>query len=656
MSRYSLNLLMKSAWEHYRAGRPREAEQLARQAREQDPNNADALHLLGLLALVGQRPDIAADLLNHAIEIDSSVPEFHKDLGLAMRALGLLDEAITSERRAIELRPNFGEAHFHLGNFFQTKGNVDEAIAAFRKLTELEPTLAPAYLNLGNALLLDNQPFEADIAYRRALDFDPNLARAYSSRGLLLLSKGDLDGAATAARRAIQLAPQFAEPHSNLATILLGQGLVDEAIAQYRQATTIAPDYVEAHSNLLFALHYHPRFTPEQILREHRDWAREFADPLTAQAPPHANDCDSERRLRIGYVSPDLRDHPVGRFIVPAFEYHDRRHLELHCFCDVRKPDDITRQIQRSTDHWHYTGGLSNAAVADLIRANKIDVVVDLSLHSAGNRLMALALKPAPVQMTYLAYPGTSGLSAMDYRLTDARLDPIENGNDRYYSERSLRLDEYWCYNPPEEAPEVNDLPALTAGHVTFGCFNALAKLSDPALVLWTELLELVPGSRLLLHANPGGHAKRIFDAFAANDVDLARIELIPRQKRADYFRSYHRIDIALDPFPFVGGATTCDALWMGVPLVTLAGQVATSRFGVSFLSIIGLEDLIAQNHAQYLKIASSLAGDLPRLRSIRTSMRQRMKDSRLLDCASLARNLENAYRTAWRAWCASRS
>ncbi|MBA2707138.1 MAG: tetratricopeptide repeat protein, partial [Gemmatimonadaceae bacterium] len=584
-----------------------------------------------------------------------AVAEFHKDLGVALRAVGRIDDAIRAHRRAIELRADFAEPYFHLGNLLQSQGKLDEAISAFRRLIELEPELAEGYVNLGNALLLKNELFEADLAYQRALDFNPELPRAYSNRALLQLRQQQFDAAADSSRRAIALAPGFPEAHNNLGTILMRQGLIDDALASFRQAGDLAPGYQPAHSNRLFALHYHPRFSPLQILQEHREWAQSFADPLTAQASPHDHDRDPQRPLRIGYISPDLRDHPVGRLSGPLLANHDRTQFEVHVFSDIHEPDEITRQLMAHTDHWHQTPSLSNPAVAELIRACGIDILIDLGLHSADNRLLALALKPAPVQLTYLAYPGTSGMAAMDYRLTDARLDPP--GNESFYSEKSVRLDHYWCYNPPDDAPDVGALPAVTAGHVTFGCLNSPSKLSEPALLLFSELLDALPGSRLLLHAHPGTHPQRILRTLASsNNIHSDRIEFVPNQSHREYLNTYNRIDIALDPFPFAGGATTCDALYMGAPVVTLAGQIATGRFGVTFLSALGEEKLIAQSHAQYLQIAAGLASDLPRLAGLRASLRQRMTASALLDCPAFTRDFERALREIWRTHCQIRA
>jgi len=647
--------LLAEARQHHLVGQLALAEQLYRRIRADEPNNPDALHLLGTLALAARLPDVAAGMIRQAISVDPSVPEYHKDLALALRAMERFDDAIRALHRAIELRPGYAEPYFHLGNLLQAQARLDEAIAAFGKLLELEPNVAEGHVNLGNALLLKNDLAGADAAYRRALELNPDLPRAHLNRALLLLRQDRIDDAAGSSRRAIQLAPQIAEGHNNLGSILLRQGLIDDAIGELRTATTLAPAYHQAHSNYLFALHYHPRFTPERILAAHREWAQQWADPMTARARPHDNDRNPQRRLRIAYISPDLPDHPVGRFTVPQIENHDRNGFEVHVFCDVHAPDDITRRLMRHTDHWHQTWNLPNHIVVERISAAGIDIVIDLALHSAGNRLMALAEKPAPVQVTYLAYPGTSGMSAMDYRITDPLLDPP--GQDASYSEESLRLDHYWCYNPPEDSPDVGALPARRNGHITFGCLNAPTKLSEPSVVLFSDLLEAIPNSRLLLHADPGSQVQRIRNMFAAsNHVDPDRIVFVPLLRRVEYFGMYNQIDVALDPFPFVGGATTCDALWMGVPVITLAGQIATRRFGASFLTTLGLPELIAVSHAQYIQIAAALAGNLDQLETVRASLREKMRSSPLLDCPGFTRNFESVLRHAWRSWCERRA
>jgi predicted O-linked N-acetylglucosamine transferase (SPINDLY family) len=354
------------------------------------------------------------------------------------------------------------------------------------------------------------------------------------------------------------------------------------------------------------------------------------------------------KRLRVGYVSPNFRNHVVGRFLLPLLSNHDHVEFEIFCYSDVARPDPVTGQLRACADVWRETADLSDQALADLIRRDRIDILVDLNMHMEGSRLLAFVCKPAPVQTTYLAYAGTTGVTAIDYRLTDIHLDP-PGADESIYSERSVRLaTSYWCYPPPGEAPAPGPLPAMSAGHVTFGCLNSFWKINAKVLDVWVAILRGVPGSRLILHAPPGSHRDELLRFIAGEAVEPGRIRFEPRASGADYFAIYRGIDIALDPFPYPGGTTTCDALWMGVPVVTLAGTGAIARAGVSILSNVGLPSLIAGSTSQYPRIANELAADLPRLSRLRQSLRKQMARSPLMDGRRFAREMEDAYRRMW--------
>ncbi len=410
------------------------------------------------------------------------------------------------------------------------------------------------------------------------------------------------------------------------------------------------------HSNLVCTQVYCPGYDAQALYEEHRRWNRRHAEPLTKFIRPHLNDPSPDRRLRVGYVSPDFRSHPVGRFLLPLLKSHDHQGFEIFCYASVLVADSVTEQCRARADVWRDVLGLSDKQVAHAIRQDRIDILVDLTMHMAYNRLLVFARKPAPVQVTYLAYCGTTGLDAMDYRLTDPYLDPP--GQDgRIYSEQSVRLPEtYWCYEPPREAPPVNALPALETQQVTFGCLNNFCKVSGPVLAAWSQLLQAVPHSRLLLHAGSGSHRDRVRAFLAAQGISAERVAFIDWRPTAEYFGVYQRIDLALDPFPYGGGTTTCDALWMGVPVVSLAGQTAVGRGGLSLLSNVGLPELVARDCEQYVQIAVALAQDLSRLSQLRATLRDRVQASPLTNAPRFARNVEAAYRTMWQRWCARQS
>jgi predicted O-linked N-acetylglucosamine transferase (SPINDLY family) len=354
----------------------------------------------------------------------------------------------------------------------------------------------------------------------------------------------------------------------------------------------------------------------------------------------------------VGYVSPDFRWHPVGRFLLPLLQSHDHREFEIFCYASQIVADFITARCQAHADVWRNVAGCTDEQLATAVREDHIDILVDLSMHMAKNRLLVFARKPAPVQVTYLAYCGTTGLRTMDYRLTDPYLD-APGQTQRFYSEQSVWLPEtYWCYLAVDNTPPVSSLPALLAGHVTFGCLNNFCKVTAPALSAWSALLQAAPGSRLILHAQTGGHRDRVRDFFTQRHVSPERVTFVRQLPTADYFRLYEQIDVALDPFPYGGGTTTCDALWMGVPVVSLAGQTAVGRGGLSILSNVGLTGLLAHDSEQYARIAADLAGDLQRLGELRATLRERMQHSPLMDAPRFARNVESSYRMMWRHCC----
>ncbi|HEX8521268.1 MAG TPA: tetratricopeptide repeat protein [Tepidisphaeraceae bacterium] len=618
MAKVSITDALRMGLEQHQAGHFAAAEAVYRKVLVHDPNNADAMHLLGFLLRQTGRVRTGIDLLQRAVHARPHIAQFHNHLGQALRDLGRGEEAVEAFRTAIQLDPNYAEAHNNLGSALHDQRHFPQAIVAFKKAIALAPQLPDAHSNLGNALL----------------------------------DLGRVDEAAGACRQAIRLNPNFVEAHVNFGNILCEQGLVEEGIEQYWQATKLSPQYQIAWDNLLFTMHMSPRYDAAALLEEHRNWFQTCAQGLAQNVAAHGNDRCPDRRLRVGYVSTDFRDHPVGRFLLPLLANHDREKFEVVCFADGEMVDDYTHRLRQHASAWHVTSQKTDGELYDLVRSERIDVLVDLRVHSSPNRLMVFARKPAPVQVSYLAYPGTTGLPTVDYRLTDAFLDP--EGSEAFYTEQSLRLGgTYWCYEAHPQTPEVGALPAMRRGMITFGCLNSFAKVSGPALELWSEVLKAVPRSALLLYAPAGAHRERVKNLFSQRGVDGNRIDFMARQPLADYLRAYERVDIALDPLPFNGGTTTCDALWMGVPVVTLVGQTAVGREGASILNHAGLAEFVAATPEQYVGIAKRWAEDVEGLAGLRALMRERLRKSALLDQKSYAREIEGAYRTAWRRWCA---
>jgi predicted O-linked N-acetylglucosamine transferase (SPINDLY family) len=455
-------------------------------------------------------------------------------------------------------------------------------------------------------------------------------------------------------RQVLEQTPSDPDIHTHLGNLVRDQGQLDEAIAFYRQASRLQLKHGAADSNLLYTLYFHPDFNAQAIFEEHRCWDRAYAQPLASTIQPHPNERLADRPLRIGYVSSHFRDHCQSFFTSPLLRAHDPTRFQVFCYANVLEPDSITESLQSSAHTWRNTVGMSDEEVSRMIRTDQIDILVDLTMHMGGCRPLLFARKPAPLQVAWLAYPGTTGLSTMDYRITDPVLDPV-GLDDSHYSEESIRLaDSFWCYDPLTDEPEVNPLPAPARGHITFGCLNSFCKINRQILALWARVLQQVEGSRLAILAAPGPHREWTRQFFREKGIAGDRLAFVVRRPRLDYLKLHHRLDLAFDPFPYNGHTTTIDALWMGVPVVTLAGRTAVSRGAKSILSNLGLSELVAHTPEEYVAIATELAKDLPRLERLRQQLRERTQQSALMDAPRFARNMECAYRTIWRRWCGS--
>ncbi|MBV9408005.1 MAG: tetratricopeptide repeat protein, partial [Candidatus Eremiobacteraeota bacterium] len=477
---------------------------------------------------------------------------------------------------------------------------------------------------------------------------------AHNNVANTLMEVGRLDAALASYDKAIALAPEFIPAHYNRGVALRGQSRFAEAAVSFERALALKPDYAEVRSNLLVLLNYDPTIDDAGLLAAHRDYDRHVTGPLAAAARPHVNDRAPDRPLRVGYVSGDFARHPGGYFIAAVLAAHDRGAVEAYCYSGRAIEDDLTAQIRGHAAAWRSTIGVRDDDLAAQIRDDKIDILVDLSGHTAGNRLPVFGRKPAPVQVAWLGYFNTTGVAAIDYVLMDAATVPP--GAEQWFSERVVRLpDGRFCYAPPDFAPPVAPLPAASRGQVAFGSFNNLSKVTPEVIALWSGVLGAVPGSRLVLKWKSladAAECARLRQAFAAHGIDPGRLDLRGRSPHAEMLAEYGDVDIALDPFPFCGGLTSCEALWMGVPIFTLPGSRAVSRQTLGFLAQIGLAELSAETPERYVEIAAGLAGDLDRLATLRGGLRDRMASSPLCDGARFARGLEAAYRAMWRDWC----
>jgi predicted O-linked N-acetylglucosamine transferase (SPINDLY family) len=607
------------ALRHHREGRLDLAEGIYVQILSQEPNDPDAWQLLGLIAHDRGRHEEAVASIGRAIALNPSVAAYHSNLGVALWGAGRHAEAVAAYRTAVGLDPDFADASYNLGDALRDQGLHEAAVDAYRRALRREPRMVEAQVNLGVAL--------------REL--------------------GRLDEAVAAYEEAIRLEPDCAEAHSHLGFARALQGCPDQALECYRRATALDPNRAAYQSQLLQTLHYHPGYDAAAIRAEHVRWGRQLAGRLGRSIRPHENDRDPDRRLRIGYVSADFHHHACSFYLEHLLAAHDPARFEVACYAEVARPDEVTRRCQAHARLWRNTVGVSDDQLAELIRGDAIDILVDLKVHTAENRLPVFARRPAPVQVTWLGYPGTTGLDTIDYRLSDPYLDP-PGLNDFYYTEETIRLaDTFWCYEPGSREPAVNPLPALGSGSVTFGSTNNFCKVNDPVLELWARVLCAVPGARLLILTDAGSHRQRVLGILERNGVEPRRVEFEPRRARPSYLELYHRIDIALDTFPYSGATTSLDALWMGVPVACWAGRTAVSRGGLTILFNLGLPELVAHGPDEYVAIAARLAGDLKHLAELRATLRRRLENSPMMDTQRFALQIERAYRAMWRRWCA---
>ncbi len=538
------------------------------------------------------------------------------------------------------------------------RGDHAGAVAQYRRCLEIEMQDARIWCNFGAELHASGDSTEAEYAYCRALELDPELAQASYNLGALLQERGSLAEAKQCYHAALARVNPVDERElwltlrGNLGLLLQNQGRQQEALDSYRQWLAQEPLAHGLRSNMLFVLTAMSNRPAEELLAEHR----EFGRLLEHAHAPHPNVPDAERRLRIGYVSADFYSHPLAFFFLPLLVHRERAFAEIVCYSNGENRDQITARLQQSADRWRDIRSLDDAAAEAAIRADGIDILVDLSGHTAGNRLPLFARKPAPLQLTYLGYANTTGLTAMDYRLTDAYTDPA--GTEGCYVEKLLRMPaSLWCYEPLRQAPPPTPAPVRERGYVTFASFNSAYKLNPPLLKVWAAILRALPDSRLLLVNVPAGEAReRILAAFAHEGIAGARLETHPRLATDDFWAAHARADIALDPFPCNGGATTCETLWLGVPVVTLAGTSFVGRAGASLLANGGFPELIARTSEEYVGLAVGLARDPARLAALRTALRERLPASPLMDAPRYVRALEAHYRDIWRKWCAERA
>ena len=562
------------------------------------------------------------DFFTRAVAQAPKIPILRLNLGTSLTLLKRYDESISQLKEATYLDPGYSAAWFQLGVALEQKGNLDPAVEAYTQTRRLDPSHDHAIQRSADIRHRQNRMEEALDLYAKALRLQPNNFMACNNAG-------------------------------NAAKYL---GKISEALTWYQRAQELEPQQRICASNYLMTMLLTADCSPEEIYRKHALWSETFERPLVQEQKPPANSPLPERPLRIGYLSCDYKNHPVAFFIEPILASHNRNNFKIYCYSNCDTPDMITAQLENRADIWRPIHDLDDDKVRDLIRNDGIDILVDLGGHTAQNRLTVFARKPAPVQATWLGYAATTGLKSIDYRITDAAADP-PGITEHFHSERLWRLpDNFICYRPPANSPPVAPLPCLTNGFVTFGVFNHFSKITPGAVDLWSELLSSLPTSKLLIKALGMEHEpmrKRTRDMFAARGISQDRLELVGKTPSIySHLELFGKVDISLDTFPYNGTTTTCESLWMGVPVVAKEGNSHVSRVSVSLLRTVGLSGLVAGSDEDYVALAAFLAQDWKNLEILRNNLRERMNGSKLLDTVGFTRNLEQAYREMWRRWC----
>ena len=635
--------MMENAMQLARSGQLEQARDLCCSALEQNAGNPDAWHVLGMtLHLAGQH-EHAADAYRKSIDLFADNSAVHTNLGVALAAAGDLVAAAESYRRALELEPELPEAHNNLANALRDLGRYPEAEPFYREAIRLRPDYGLAICNLGSVLERSGALEEAERHYLRALELNPLHVPTLNNMGSVLSRQERNEEAVQYYRAALKQQPSVAAAYSNLAFVFAKLGHFQEGLDLLRTAMQLD---IGMASNYLFMLSKDPAVPPQQLFDEHRSWGQS----LEAMVEPYQHDARPtvDRKLRIGYVSPDLRAHVVANYIYPVLANYDREQFEVICYAEVAEPDSVTEQLRKLVDGWRSTCGLDARQIAKTIYEDRIDILVDLAGHTANNRLAVFAHRPAPVQVSWMGYPNTTGLSSIDYRITSEFQDAADE--QRFYTEQLVFLDGgSACFVPPSDAPPVADLPALKNDHITFGSLHRLDKITDQTFDHWARVMKAVPNSRMLVFWPTlfGARADWMREQFSQRGIEANRLDLCHEFVDGHYFPVYHQIDIGLDPIPWTGSTTTKEAMWMGVVPVALYGKRRSSRGSAVVLHQVGLDKLIATTPERYVDLVVEIAGDIVRLAELRSGMRQRMRQ-RLSAPETYTRDVEELFRSLW--------
>ncbi len=637
-------------------GRINEATECYLSALAINPDYAPALSNLGLVYEDMGRLDDAIACFEKLLKLAPDAVDAHCSLGNIYYKLGRLEDAEASFRQALKIRPDMAELHFNLGNTLTKLARMDEAEISYRQAIQIRSDYAEAHYNLGTYLMRSAWVSEAEASFRSALQARPDYADAHTNLGASLHALGRMNEAVESFRRVIELKPDSAEAYNDLGNALRDSGKLDDAKVNYRRALELDPSHAAAHSNLIFAMDLAADISVPAMQDERRMWGKMHAEHLL-QHIPHANLPNPERRLRIGYVATDFRTNSAPTIFGTMLFDYDRSRYDVYAYSNETKTTALTERFQQNVTAWRNIFGMSDDEVADLIRKDGIDILVDLAGHSGRNRLTVFAMKPAPIQVTAWGYSTGTGIKAIDVLFSDAVLIPPEEKD--LYAEQVRYLPIFFSYYPCQTPPEVGPLPALTNGYVTFGTFTRMEKVTDETYRAWAEVLLAVPGSRMLFKNAEMDHESaraRVTGYFTRAGVDAERLIFLGRTRWDEHMAAFNQIDIALDTFPQGGGVTTLEGISMGVPLVTLRWPTFGGRMGASILGVMGLSDWVAETPAQFVEIARRKAQDIDELARLRSGLRERLRSSIVGDTKAYARVVEQEYLKLWHEWCEKQS
>jgi len=641
-----------------RLGRLDEAEALLLTKQERVSADDRILSLLAGVAHARGQFDKAVSFMTQAIALNPSMPGHYSNLGNLYKFLNRDAEAIHCFEKILSLQPENIHILLQLADCSTRIGRIQNAIDYYKKTLLIDSGVPEIHCAIACVYLKAGQYDAAVCSFEEACRLRSDYGEAYHGLGDVFRLTGHFEKALTFYKRALDhpASLDIASIHSNIGTCKQYIGDIRGALNAFNDAVRSSPDRYELYTNMLMALNYSDEHEPDGVFDAHSRFQACYADKFSSSTVSYSSNKNPERKLKVAYVSSNLYDHSVAHFIAPVLDHHDSEHYEVHVYQDNEKDDAITRGLRAMSQYWTAVAGISDEELFQQIRDDDIDILVDLNGHTADNRLLVFARKPSPVQVSWIGYPNTTGLSSMDYRITDAIADP-PGLTEHLHTERLVRLpDVFSCFRPADPCPVIAEPPVLEKGYITFGSFNNFAKLTPSVLELWGRLLNKYRDSHLLLK-DKLFHSKeirnRVADYFYRAGIEVSRIDLMSSDaSKYEHLARYAQMDIALDPFPYNGTTTTCEALYMGVPVITLAGKAHAGRVGASFLSTVGLGEYVAKSTGQYLDLAIELAADIARLRKIRSTMRKRLISSPLFEADVFTRNLELTYRNMWREYC----